>query len=122
VNHYIVAEELWNRILHTLWDCQEVNLCVRIREESRPYKNQREFDESIGRGYRCIHCEVRNGVQFCHYHDVPIQNQREKVLDELKGDLKTRFVSSSNQWSKGRNSGLIECCNIIDEYIKAGEP
>lgn len=44
---------------------------------------QNEFDESTGRGYRCIHCEVRNGVQFCHYHNVPIQNQREKVLDEL---------------------------------------
>jgi hypothetical protein len=52
------------------------------------------------------------------------QSEREKVLDELKRDLKTRFISSSNQWSKGRNSGLLECCNIIDEYLRqqAGEP
>jgi hypothetical protein len=50
------------------------------------------------------------------------QAERGKVLDELKRDLKTRFVSSSNQWSKGRNSGLLECCNIIDELRKqAGE-
>jgi hypothetical protein len=50
------------------------------------------------------------------------QAERGKVLDELKRDLKTRFVSSSNPWSKGRNSGLLECCNIIDELRKqAGE-
>jgi hypothetical protein len=42
MTEYIITEELWNRILHTLWDCQEVNLCVRIREESRIYQNQRE--------------------------------------------------------------------------------
>ena len=47
---------------------------------------------------------------------------RNKVLDELKKDLKTRFVSSSNQWSKGRNSGLIECCNIIDELRQKVQP
>ena len=41
------------------------------------------------------------------------------VLDELRADLETRFISSSNNWSKGRNSGLIECCNIIDEHKAA---
>ena len=46
------------------------------------------------------------------------QNERDKVLDELKRDLKTRFVSSDNQWGRGRNSGLLECCNIIGEYLK----
>jgi hypothetical protein len=40
------------------------------------------------------------------------------VLEELKNDLKTRFISTTNQWSKGRNSGLIECCNIIDELLR----
>lgn len=45
----------------------------------------------------------------------------EAVLDELKKDLKTRFIPSNNQWSKGRNSGLIECCNIIDELRQAKE-
>ncbi|MCK9591359.1 MAG: hypothetical protein M0Q91_05050 [Methanoregula sp.] len=42
----------------------------------------------------------------------------DKVLEKLNRDLKTRFVSSSNQWSRGRNSGLLECCNIIDEYLE----
>jgi len=52
-----------------------------------------------------------------------IQSRRDKVLDELKRDLKTRFVSSDSQWGRGRNSGLLECCNIIDEYLRqAGEP
>jgi len=51
------------------------------------------------------------------------QAERETVLDELKRDLKTRFVSSDSQWGRGRNSGLLECCNIIDEYLRqAGEP
>lgn len=45
----------------------------------------------------------------------------EKVLGELKADLKTRFVSQSNQWCKGRNSGLLECCNIIDERLRGSE-
>jgi hypothetical protein len=47
------------------------------------FQSGQGFDESISRGYRCIHCEVRNDVQFCHYHDVPIQNKLEKVLDEV---------------------------------------
>jgi len=52
----------------------------------------------------------------------PYQNERDKVLEALKKDLQTRIISSSNQWSKGRNSGLLECCNIIDELRQAGEP
>jgi len=60
--------------------------------------------------------------QFSVMRSHPYQSERDKVLDELKRDLKTRFISSSNQWSKGRNSGLIECCNIIDELRRAGEP
>ena len=50
---------------------------------------------------------------------------REQYAEELKKDLKSRFVSQSNQWCKGRNSGLIECCNIIDESLRAqqgGDP
>jgi hypothetical protein len=43
------------------------------------------------------------------------------VLKKLKTDLETRFVSSSNQWARGRNSGLIECCNIIDDYLQQQE-
>ena len=59
----------------------------------------------------------------CNYRDSELekghrQDEREKVLDELREDLKTRFIPSSNQWSKGRNSGLIECCNIIDESLR----
>ena len=48
------------------------------------------------------------------------QSER-NVLNDLKDDLKTRFISSSNQWSKGRNSGLLECCNIIDDYLRTTE-
>jgi hypothetical protein len=43
---------------------------------------------------------------------------REQYAEDLKKDLKSRFVSQSNQWCKGRNSGLIECCNIIDESLR----
>ena len=52
------------------------------------------------------------------------QAEREKMLEALKKDLQTRFISSGNQWSRGRNSGLNECYNIIDELshqIKDGE-
>jgi hypothetical protein len=46
------------------------------------------------------------------------KREREKVLETLKKDLQTRFIPSNNQWSKGRNSGLLECCNIIDEELR----
>jgi len=46
---------------------------------------------------------------------------RNQTLDELKKNLQTRFITSSNQWSKGRNSGLLECCNIIDESLRIPE-
>jgi hypothetical protein len=36
------------------------------------------------KGQICIHCEVRNDVQFCHFHDVPIKSERDKVLDGRK--------------------------------------
>jgi hypothetical protein len=44
------------------------------------------------------------------------------ALENLEADLKTRFIFSTNQWSKGRNSGLIECCNIIDESLRLPQP
>jgi len=46
------------------------------------------------------------------------REERERVLGNLKKDLKTRFIPQTNQWSKGRNSGLLECCNIIDETLR----
>jgi hypothetical protein len=57
-------------------------------------------------------------------HPYNPQAEREKMLEALKKDLQTRFISSGNQWSRGRNSGLNECYNIIDELfhqIKDGE-
>ena len=50
-----------------------------------------------------------------------LKKERERVLKELKKDLESRFIASNNQWAKGRNSGLLECCNIIDESLR-GEP
>ena len=49
---------------------------------------------------------------------------RNATLDALKKDLQTRFIPSTNQWSKVWNSGLLECCNIIDESLQrqAGDP
>jgi hypothetical protein len=61
------------------WAIERINRLQEVR--SHPY--QSEFDESTGRGYRCIHCEVKNDVQFCHYHDAPIKSERDKVLDEV---------------------------------------
>lgn len=50
-------------------------------------------------------------------HDAATARQaREDFCEGLKKDLESRFIPSSNEWSKGRNSGLIECCNIIDEH------
>jgi hypothetical protein len=44
---------------------------------SHPYQSKQK-------GQICIHCEVRNDVQFCHFHDVPIKSERDKVLDAFK--------------------------------------
>ena len=59
-----------------------------------------------------------NLMEVVHSH--PYQSERVIVLKALKKDLRTRIISSSNQWSKGRNAGLLECCNIIDEYRRKG--
>jgi len=66
----------------------------------------------------CEGCQLQPGF-VCENVN---QSERDKVLEALKKDLQTRIISSSNQWSKGRNSGLLECCNIIDELRQAGEP
>jgi hypothetical protein len=66
------------------------------------------------------HCDFL--TETCEIEEDKIrQSEREKAFEELKDDLKTRFIASSNQWSKGRNSGLIECCNIIKESLRKVE-
>ncbi|MDD3019868.1 MAG: hypothetical protein PHX61_02665 [Alphaproteobacteria bacterium] len=73
-------------------------------------------------GYCGKVCDIECNIKSCCIQAGAIaQAAREKVLEELKTDLKTRFISSSNQWSKGRNSGLLECCNIINESLRQGK-
>ena len=73
MNKYIITEEQIANIEEHGW-IDAFHTLDQVR--SHPYQSEREFDESNNRGYRCIHCEVRNDVQFCHYHDVPIQSER----------------------------------------------
>jgi hypothetical protein len=75
-----------------------------------------------GIGMRENCCDFDDSAMEKIFRSHPYQSERDKVLEALKKDLQTRFISSSNQWSKGRNSGLLECCNIIDELRQAGEP
>lgn len=96
--------------------------------------------ESDGRGYRCIHCEVRNDVQFCHYHEKQIvslpehdaaiaaqarEDEREKVLNELDVDHITSLCDAiiekqdpQSQW--GFNALLIK--RRIESLRTGGEP
>jgi hypothetical protein len=74
-----------------------------------PTREERKFVERMG-------CASHSSITE---HDAQIRNG---ILDELTSDLKTRFISSSNQWSKGRNSGLIECCNIIESLRNKEQP
>lgn len=73
----------------------EVGLSLH-KVRSRPHNPASGINptESDGRGYRCLHCEIRNGSLFCHYHDVRIVSlqehneqvkweAREEVLDEI---------------------------------------
>jgi hypothetical protein len=60
------------------------------------------------------HCDICFGLVMVNHR----QDEWERVLKTLKKDLQTRFIPSNNQWSKGRNSGLLECCNIIDEELR----
>jgi hypothetical protein len=111
MTEYIITEELWNRILHTLWDCQEVNLCVRIREESRPYQNQREKIEEPS----CHTCQYYGYSKCPYYPNEPevevcisqsdFQNQREKLLDELEKWVKQHYFYWDGNWC---DSGLLE--------------
>jgi hypothetical protein len=99
-------------------------------DDKEDYRLYRYSDAGMGETeYRIF----RNGAFFATFDNrkdaeevmtvMTHKSERETVLDELKRDLKTRFVSSDSQWGRGRNSGLLECCNIIDEYLRqAGEP
>jgi hypothetical protein len=70
----------------------------------------------------CGMTESQCGMVQEHEKAEAAKAAREQFAEELKKDLESRFISSSNQWSKGRNSGLIECCNIIDESLRKPEP
>lgn len=83
-----------------------------LRSPSISEERKIELANEITRNQKCVDCPNESRIR---------QSEREKAFEELKDDLKTRFIASSNQWSKGRNSGLIECCNIIDESLRKVE-
>jgi len=112
--------------LHTI-DIITVDLIKWIKKARPAYQfgTDKEWDSLIERvtGYRTeegmndmlLSIEKRLG-----FHP-SAAIERDKMLKALKKDLQTRFISSGNPWSRGRNSGLLECCNIIDELRQAGE-
>jgi hypothetical protein len=62
-------------------------------------------------------CECPDCKKTIAEHDAAVAHAATlKAYEKLRVDLETRFISSNNQWSKGRNSGLLECLNIIDKY------
>jgi len=75
-------------------------------------------------GYQTFAINVNEMLDIIDFASYPHSNatERDKVLKALKKDLQSRFIPSNNQWSKGRNSGLLECCNIIDEYLTTFAP
>jgi hypothetical protein len=81
MNQYIITEEQLKKITQfggvekLCIDSLRQQLADEIR--SHPYQSKQK-------GQICIHCEVRNDVQFCHFHDVPIKSERDKVLDGRK--------------------------------------
>lgn len=80
------------------------------------------YNSQPDRGQRCIHCEVSNDVQFCHYHDVPIYNPqavREKVLGELGKVLNSRIAKMEILDSKNPSpfrKGIIEAYRDIEKW------
>jgi len=109
MNQYIITEEQLNHFdLYLNADTRKV--CSDIR--SNPYNPQAD---GCNLNPTCEGCNSQ--PSFVCENSVNPQAERDKVLKELKKDLQSRFVSSNNQWSRGRNSGLLECCNIIDEYL-----
>ena len=71
----------------------------------------------------CSTCNTPGKPRYTPPSPAPAgQEIRDKVLKGLKKDLQGRFIPLNNQWSKGRNSGLRECCNIIDEYLTTPTP
>lgn len=96
--------ETLQNLIRTLNHHGETNVAVEVL---RAHERAKEHDAQVAttdpvinpiegdaRGYRCLYCEVRNDVKFCHYygtnvitlpeHDATIAAQaREDVLDEL---------------------------------------
>ena len=61
--------------------------------------------ESDGRGYRCLHCEIRNGSLFCHYHDVRIVSLQEHD-EQVKREAREEVLNEICAINKGDG-----CCN-----------
>ena len=132
-SEYIIMEKEW-QLLYAAVPKEEEGILHKIRSRphipvapaSTPLKIP--TSDEINHELACF------GVfQDCHRDDCeykPLCNYKAAIsraaadaatlaaLKELKTDLETRFIPSSNQWSKGRNSGLIECCNIIDDHVR----
>jgi hypothetical protein len=100
---YLVSKEQIHKWMEYNYSAQD----IANEAQSRPYHPAPEPTQKY------LDCKV------CE--DEIQQSEREKAFEKLKDDLKTRFISSGNQWSKGRNSGLLECCNIIDESLRKVE-
>lgn len=121
---YIITEddlESLYAMTHTKYEQQVTEIHQRVH--SRPHTSHTPAADQ--KAPICENCGLDNtscrmDMAGClQAQNAAAKAATEKVLEDLKADLKTRFVSSSNQWCKGRNSGLIECCNIIDESLRA---
>lgn len=113
-----------NNKISRCWETRTEHDAALISQEREKWERENNAPETK-QAYRNGFDEgFEIGKAQCETHHQEIKEEaaaqaREDVLKELKEDLKSRFISSTNQWSKGRNSGLLECCNIIDDSLRS---
>jgi len=111
MTEYIISGEK----LTTLKFCEDILTRHEIVKEvrSHPYHSE-------PKGQRCIHCEVRNDVQFCHYHDVPIQS--EQLTENQKLTQKIRpLVHDARIRISERNEVLDDLISHYKKVIEDGK-
>jgi transposase len=120
---YIITEEQLARYHNLVRGITPENLeKLTDSVRSHPYNPQAEP------GQRCIHCEVRNDVQFCHYHDVPLQAERdlphltstELLLvahDEWKCRQERKHYDDEVPWTAGWISGFLTSRKWANEKV-----
>lgn len=78
--------------------------------------------------HTCIHKEIRNDVEFCHFHDKPLVDPatiRNQMLDDAAKDLKTmentatlRYESATTKNEEVYQQGIVMGLQMAQKSLR----